>query len=126
MLTEYRIHTALPATDIARAERFYADKLGLEPTAQRSGGLRYDFADGTAIFLFPTSISNRGGHTQAGIEVPDIEAAVAELRSRGVVFEEYETPELTTVDGILTEPGGDRAAWFKDSEGNVLGLVQVS
>jgi quercetin dioxygenase-like cupin family protein len=46
--------------------------------------------------------------------------------SRGVVFEEYDTPELTTVDGILTEPGGDRAAWFKDSEGNVLGLVQIS
>lgn len=126
MLTEYRIHTALPATDLARAKRFYAEKLDLEPTAQRAQGLRYAFADGTAIFLFPTSISNRGGHTQVGIEVPDIEAAVIELKSRGVVFEEYQTPELRTVDGIATEPGGDRGAWFKDSEGNLLGLVQFS
>jgi catechol 2,3-dioxygenase-like lactoylglutathione lyase family enzyme len=126
MFSECRIHTALPATDLARAKRFYAEKLALKPTAERSQGLRYDFADGTAMFLFPTSISDRGGHTQAGIEVPDIEAAVAELKSRGVVFEEYDTPKLSTVDGIATESGGDRGAWFKDSEGNLLGLVQFS
>jgi catechol 2,3-dioxygenase-like lactoylglutathione lyase family enzyme len=126
MLSEYRVHTALPAIDIERAKRFYAEKLGLAPTQQRPDGLRYDCADGTALFLFPTSTSNRGGHTQAGIEVPDIEAAVAELKSRGVVFEEYETPELTTSEGIAAEAGGDRAAWFKDSEGNLLGLVQFS
>jgi catechol 2,3-dioxygenase-like lactoylglutathione lyase family enzyme len=126
MLSEYRVHTALPAIDIERAKRFYAEKLGLAPTQQRPDGLRYDCADGTALFLFPTSTSDRGGHTQAGIEVPDIEAAVVELRLRGVAFEEYDTPELKTVDGIATEPGGDRAAWFKDSEGNLLGLVQFS
>lgn len=73
-----------------------------------------------------TSSSNRGGHTQAGIEVPDIEAAVAELKSRGVVFEEYDMPDLKTVEGIATESGGDKAAWFKDSEGNLLGLVRFS
>jgi catechol 2,3-dioxygenase-like lactoylglutathione lyase family enzyme len=126
MLSESRVHTALPAIDIERAKRFYADKLGLTPTQQRPDGLRYDCADGTALFLFPTSISDRGGHTQAGIEVPDIDAAVVELKSRGVAFEEYDTPELKTVDGIATESGGDRAAWFKDSEGNLLGLVQFS
>jgi catechol 2,3-dioxygenase-like lactoylglutathione lyase family enzyme len=126
MLSEYRVHTALPAIDIERAKRFYAEKLGLAPTQQRPDGLRYDCADGTALFLFPTSTSDRGGHTQAGIEVPDIEAAVVELRLRGVAFEEYDTPELKTVDGIATESGGDRAAWFKDSEGNLLGLVQFS
>jgi catechol 2,3-dioxygenase-like lactoylglutathione lyase family enzyme len=126
MLSEYRVHTALPAIDIERAKRFYAEKLGLMPTQQRPDGLRYDCADGTALFLFPTSTSDRGGHTQAGIEVPDIEAAVVELKSRGVEFEEYDTPELKTVDGIATESGGDRAAWFKDSEGNLLGLLQFS
>jgi catechol 2,3-dioxygenase-like lactoylglutathione lyase family enzyme len=126
MLSEYRVHTALPAIDIERAKRFYAEKLGLTPTEQRPDGLRYDCGDGTALFLFPTSISDRGGHTQAGIEVPDIEAAVVELKSRGVAFEQYDTPELETVDGIATESGGDRAAWFKDSEGNLLGLVQFS
>jgi catechol 2,3-dioxygenase-like lactoylglutathione lyase family enzyme len=126
MLATYRIHTALPATDLERARRFYAEKLGLKPAQQRPDGLRYDCADGTAFFLFPTSRSNRSGHTQAGIEIPDIEAAVAELKSRGVVLEEYDTPELKTVDGIATEPDGTRAAWFKDSEGNLLGLVQFS
>jgi catechol 2,3-dioxygenase-like lactoylglutathione lyase family enzyme len=126
MLSEYRVHTALPATDLDRAKRFYAERLGLTPTQKRPDGLRYDCADGTAFMLFPTSISDRGGHTQAGIEVPDIEAAVAGLKSRGVVFEEYDTPELKTLEGIATEPGGDKAAWFKDSEGNLLGLVQFS
>ena len=88
--------------------------------------MRYECGDGSAFFVFPTSISRRGGHTQAGIEVPDIRAAVAVLRSRGVTFEEYDTPELTTVDGIATQPGGDRAAWFTDSEGNTLALVEFS
>jgi predicted enzyme related to lactoylglutathione lyase len=126
MLAEYRVHTALPATDLERAKRFYAEKLGLQPTQQRPAGLRYEFAGGTAFFLFPTSTSNQGGHTQAGIEVSDVEATVAQLKARGVVFEEYDTPDLKTVEGIATEPGGDRAAWFKDSEGNLLGVVQFS
>jgi catechol 2,3-dioxygenase-like lactoylglutathione lyase family enzyme len=126
MLADYRVHTALPAGDLERAERFYEEKLGLTPTQRRPEGLRYDCADGTSFFLFPTSISDRGGHTQVGFEVPDVEALVAELRSRGVVFEEYDTPGLTTVGGIATEPGGDRGAWFKDSEGNLLALVQPS
>jgi catechol 2,3-dioxygenase-like lactoylglutathione lyase family enzyme len=126
MFDEQRVHAALPAADLERAKRFYAEKLGLTPTQERADGLSYDCGDGSAFLLFPTSISSRGGHTQAGIEVPDIEAAVAELKSRGVAFEEYDTPELKTVDGIATEPEGSRAAWFKDSEGNLLGLVQFS
>ena len=123
MFDQCRVYPALPASDLDRARRFYADKLGLQPQ-ELTDELRYECGDGSAFFVFLTSISSRGGHTQAGIEVPDIEAAVAELRSRGVTFEEYDTPELRTVDGIATEPGGDRAAWFKDSEGNMLALFQ--
>ncbi len=126
MLTEYRVQTTLPATDFERATRFYGEKLRVTPTETGPDGAGYDCADGTAFFLFPTSIANRGGHTQAAFEVPDIEAAVAELTSRGVVFEEYDMPELTTVEGIATLPDGGRAAWFKDSEGNLLALGQLS
>jgi len=124
MFDQFHVYAALPATDLARARRFYAETLGLTPE-QRADELRYE-CGGSAFFVFPTSISSRGGHTQAGIEVPDIKAAVAELKSRGVTFEEYDTPELRTVDGIATQPGGDRAAWFTDSEGNMLALVQFS
>jgi catechol 2,3-dioxygenase-like lactoylglutathione lyase family enzyme len=123
MFDPFHVYAALPATDLERAKRFYAEKLGLT-SQERGDELRFQCGDGSAFFVFPTSISGRGGHTQAGIEVPDLEAAVAELRSRGVTFEDYDTPELTTVDGIATQPGGDRAAWFTDSEGNLLALFQ--
>jgi predicted enzyme related to lactoylglutathione lyase len=126
MFADNRVHTALPATDLERAKRFYAEKLDLTPAEEMADGLRYVCGDRSAFLLFPTPVSNRGGHTQAGIEVRDIEAAVAELKSRGVAFEEYDTPELKTVDAIVTAPGGSRAAWFKDSEGNLLTLVQFS
>jgi predicted enzyme related to lactoylglutathione lyase len=126
MLSECRVHAALPATDLERAKRFYAEKLSLTPTQERAEGVRYECGHGSVLFVFPASTSSRGEHTQAGIEVPNIEAAVAELRSRGVAFEEFDTRAIKTVDGIATEPGGARAAWFKDSEGNMLGLVQFS
>jgi predicted enzyme related to lactoylglutathione lyase/predicted small metal-binding protein len=125
-LAECRVHAALPAIDLGRAKRFYAEQLGLTPSQEGAEGIGYECGDGSSFLLFPTSISGRGGHTQAGIEVPDIEAAVAGLRSRGVAFEEYDSPELKTVAGIATGPGGSKAAWFKDSEGNLLGLVQLA
>jgi hypothetical protein len=71
-------------------------------------------------------VSSRAGHTQAGIEVQDIEARVAELKSRGIAFEEYSTGDQTTIDGVATTSDGSKAAWFHDSEGNVLVLVQFS
>jgi catechol 2,3-dioxygenase-like lactoylglutathione lyase family enzyme len=123
MFAQFRVYAALPATDLERAKRFYAEKLGLTPQ-EHADELRYETGEGSAFLVFPTSISTRGGHTQAGIDVPDVEAAVAQLRSRGVTFEEYDTPELRTVNGIATQRGGDRAAWFSDSEGNLLALVQ--
>jgi predicted enzyme related to lactoylglutathione lyase len=123
MLEQCRVYAALPAADLDRAKRFYDEKLGLT-SQELPDELRYECGDGSAFLVFATSISSRGGHTQAGIEVADIEATVAELRSRGVMFEEYDTPELRTVDGIATQPGGDRVAWFKDTEGNMLALVQ--
>jgi catechol 2,3-dioxygenase-like lactoylglutathione lyase family enzyme len=128
MLADSDVATRLPARDLARARRFYAEKLGMEPVEERPGGLRYSCRGG-AFALFESTGGPSGTHTQMAWEVADIEATVATLRMRGVVFEEYDLPGLKTVNGIATIEGnypskgrGERAAWFKDSEGNLLGL----
>jgi catechol 2,3-dioxygenase-like lactoylglutathione lyase family enzyme len=130
MLTEARVATRLPAQDLERARAFYAEKLGLEPAEVREGGLRYVCAAGEFV-LFESAGSAAGDHTQMGWEVEDIEATVGELRARGVVFEEYDLPGLRTVKCIAEIEGnypskgsGERGAWFRDSEGNMLGIGQ--
>jgi catechol 2,3-dioxygenase-like lactoylglutathione lyase family enzyme len=130
MLSKGRVATRLPAQDLKRARAFYADKLGLEPVEERQGGLRYVCAAGE-FALFESQGGPSGDHTQMGWEVEDIEATVTALRSRGVVFEEYDFPGLRTVDGIAEIEGnypskgsGERGAWFRDSEGNLLGIGQ--
>lgn len=121
----------LPAQDLERARAFYADKLGLQPVEEREGGLRYRCSS-TVFSLFASAGDPSGQHTQMAWEVDDIETAVAELRTRGVVFEDYDLPGLKTVDDIAQIAGtypsdggiGERAAWFHDSEGNLLALGQ--
>ena len=131
MLETARIATRLPAQDLGRAESFYAEKLGLRPAERRPGGLRYQCGSGE-FALFESTGAAAGNHTQMGWEVDDLEAVVAALRLRGVVFEEYDLPGLRTVNGIAQIEGnypskggvGEKAAWFRDSEGNLLGLGQ--
>jgi catechol 2,3-dioxygenase-like lactoylglutathione lyase family enzyme len=131
MLSGGRVETRLPAQDLQRARAFYADKLGLEPSEERPGGLLYHCASGT-FGLFQSSGAPSGTHTQMGWDVDDIEATVAELKRRGVVFEDIDRPGMKTIDGIAEVAGnypskggiGERAAWFKDSEGNMLGIGQ--
>jgi len=131
MLTAARVATRLPAQDLDRARTFYSEKLGLDPVEERPGGLLYRCGDGE-FALFESAGEPSGQHTQMAFEVDDIQAVVGELRTRGVVFEEYELPGLVTVGGIAEVGGnypskggkGERAAWFRDSEGNMLGLGQ--
>ena len=130
MLKDGRVATRIPVQDLERARAFYAEKLGLEPAEEREGGLRYASAGGE-FALFQSAGAASGDHTQMGWEVDDIEATVRELRSRGVVFEEYDLPGLKTVDGIAEIEGqypskgnGERGAWFRDSEGNMLAIGQ--
>jgi catechol 2,3-dioxygenase-like lactoylglutathione lyase family enzyme len=122
--------TRLPCADLARARTFYADKLGLEPIEEREGGLRYQCGK-SSFALFQSSGLASGTHTQMGWKVDDLAVVVADLRARGVVFEEYDLPGLKTVDGIATIAGnypsigtGEKAVWFRDSEGNLLGIGQ--
>ena len=123
-LTEARTHATLPVQDLARARSFYEDKLGFTPDVETPGGVFYNAGAGSRFLIFPSQGASAGTHTQAGWAVADIEAEVAELRSRGVVFEEYDFPSLKTTDGIASVPAG-RAAWFKDTEGNMHGLIQL-
>lgn len=131
MLADAAVSTRLPAQDLTRARAFYSEKLGLEPIEERPGGLLYRCARGE-FALFQSAGAPSGSHTQMAFEVDDIEAVVAGLRARGVVFEEYDAPGLATVDGIAEVPGnypskgvGERAAWLRDSEGNMIGIGQA-
>jgi catechol 2,3-dioxygenase-like lactoylglutathione lyase family enzyme len=131
MLQNSGVAARLPAQDLERARAFYADKLGLEPSEERPGGLLYRCARGE-FALFQADGAPSGLHTQMAWEVDDIEEVVTQLKARGVVFEEYDLPGLTTVDGLAEIPDnypskggvGERAAWFKDSEGNLLAIGQ--
>ncbi|MFJ4618278.1 VOC family protein [Streptomyces sp. NPDC088812] len=129
ILARGRVATRLPARDLDRARRFYAERLGLEPVDERPGGLLYR-CGGTEFALFTSTGASPGTFTQMGWEVDDVDTAVSELRRRGVTFEEVDVPGFRTEDGIAAIDGhypskgarGERAAWFRDSEGNLLGI----
>jgi predicted enzyme related to lactoylglutathione lyase len=117
------VESTIPAQDLQRARTFYAEKLGLTPTSEERIGLRYRLADGTRFRLFRSGGKASGAHTQMALMVDDVLAAVKELRTRGVQFEAYDSPSLKTTDGIA-DLGYAKAAWFKDSEGNLIGIAQ--
>ncbi|MET8696280.1 VOC family protein [Streptomyces bauhiniae] len=125
------VATRLPAQDLGRARRFYSEKLGLEPFDERPGGLLYR-CGGSFFVVFQSTGVSPGTFTQMGWEVDDLDATLAELRGRGVVFEDVEAPGFRTEGGIAEVQGnylskgarGERAAWFRDSEGNLIGIGQ--
>jgi predicted enzyme related to lactoylglutathione lyase len=123
MLKNAPIVPYIPATDVARARRFYEEKVGLVPRVE-PGGVLYPCANGSWIFLYQSAGAGTSRASQAFWQVKDVETEVAELKARGVVFEEYDMPALKTVDNIWSG-GGTKAAWFKDTEGNILALIQT-
>jgi catechol 2,3-dioxygenase-like lactoylglutathione lyase family enzyme len=123
MLQETPMYSYIPAKDLARARAFYEEKLGFEPREITAGGVIYEFARGTACFLYPTPNAGTSQASQAFWQVEDIEAEVAELIARGVKFEKYDAPNVDE-KGISTA-GGAKAAWFKDTEGNIMALIQT-
>jgi catechol 2,3-dioxygenase-like lactoylglutathione lyase family enzyme len=124
MLNEFDIGVTLPAADLERAKAWYAEKLGFTPEREWPAGARY--RSGSSFFdIYPTSQAGTAKNTAAGWNVDDVDATVEELRSRGVVFEEYDFPGLKTVNGIA-DLDGERAAWFVDSEGNILSISQLT
>ncbi len=118
------IYPSLPATNLERARRFYAEKVGLTPESELPGGLWYRCGKDTRFAVFTSQGEASGTHTQAMWLVEDVESEVAALKARGVVFEEYDLPSLKTINSIATA-GPIKGAWFKDSEGNLLSLGQL-
>ena len=123
MLQTASMYSYLPAANVQRARRFYEQKLGFRPDEEIAGGVVYRFANGTGCFLYPTDNAGTNRASQALWQVADVEREVAELKARGVTFEDYDTPQMKTVNGIATA-GGAKTAWFKDTEGNILAIVQ--
>jgi len=124
MLRRRPMLPTIPARDLARARAWYADKLGITTHDDEPEALLYQSGGDRLFLLFFSSAAGTAQHQLAAWVVEDLEAEVAQLRRRGVVFEEYDSPGLRTVDGVATTPAG-KAAWFKDSEGNVLTMTQV-
>jgi len=124
MLQDYPISPSVAAIDLDRARAWYEAKLGLIPEQEDPGGVWYHFAGDTWLYLYESSSAGSAKNTVAGWKVTGIESVMTALRARGVVFEDYDLGEIRTVDG-LADFGMARAAWFKDSEGNIFELTEV-
>lgn len=128
-LTGASLAVRLPAQDLDRARAFYSERLGLDPIDEREGGLLYS-CGGQEFAIFASAGKAAGDHTQLGFTVPDLDSVVAELRGRGLEFEWFDFGDLPATGGIVEIPGyyptkaptGERAIWFRDSEGNLLAL----
>jgi predicted enzyme related to lactoylglutathione lyase len=122
MLTTAPIRAYIPASNVSRARKFYEGAVGLRPKQEYAGGVIYE-CGGTEVFLYPTNNAGTSKASQAFWQVENVEAEVAELKARGVTFEEYDMPGITMKNSIATG-GGARTAWFKDTEGNILAVSQ--
>jgi predicted enzyme related to lactoylglutathione lyase len=124
MLTDSNIIAVLPAKDINRAKEFYRDKLGIEPSeSMEEGSVMYSCGQGTRFLIYQTENAGTARNTQMGWETDNLEREMEELRSRGVVFEDYNFPGLKTENGVATADWG-KAAWFLDSEDNIINISQ--
>ncbi|MEX2553390.1 MAG: VOC family protein [Actinomycetota bacterium] len=126
MLSDFAISPTLPVSDLARARKFYEEVLGFQPSEviEEMGQVTYPSGAGS-FFVYATASAGTNQATSAGWRVDDLDAEMADMRSRGVVFEEYDLPGLKAVNGVVEIPGG-KAAWFKDTEGNILALDQLT
>jgi len=125
VLSTSRVEANIPAGDLARARDFYADKLGLTPVRDIMGAnLVYETSGGTRFNLYETAFAGQAGHTIAQFHVDDLDAEVHDLQAKGVTFEVYDLPGVQW-DGVVARLEGlGRAAWFRDSEGNILCVDQ--
>ncbi len=122
MLRAAPIRAYIPVSDLSRARNFYEKTLGLAPKEEYAGGVIYE-CGGAEVFMYPTKNAGTSKASQAFWQVRDVEAEVAELKARGVVFEEYDMPGIKMKNSIATG-GGAKTAWFKDTEGNILAVSQ--
>ncbi len=113
----------IPVADVARARKFYEEKVGLKPKQEYAGGVIYECGNGSWVFMYPSPGAGTSKASTAFWAVDDVVAEVAELKARGVTFEEYNIPGIKMENSIATG-GGAKTAWFKDTEGNILAVSQ--
>jgi catechol 2,3-dioxygenase-like lactoylglutathione lyase family enzyme len=123
MLKLARIVPYIPVTKVARARKFYEEKLGLMPKEEYAGGVIYECGGGSWVFMYPSAGAGTSKASTAFWAVDDVVAEVRELKARGVVFEEYDIPGIK-MENSIANAGGAKTAWFKDSEGNILAISQ--
>ena len=123
MLRNAPIVPYIPVANVARARRFYEEKVGLKPEQEYAGGVIYECGKGSWVFMYPSPGAGTSKASTAFWAVDDVAAEVAELKARGVVLDEYDMPGIKRVNGIAAS-GGEKTAWFTDSEGNILAISQ--
>lgn len=122
MLKDSKVTANVPVSDLDRARQFYADTLGLKPVQENPGGLVYATDGGTMFFLYQTEYAGQAGHTIAQWHVASVPDEVRDLKAKGVAFEHYDMPGVTWDGDVASMEGMGCAAWFKDSEGNIMCL----
>jgi catechol-2,3-dioxygenase len=125
MLNDSLVTANVPAADLDRARSFYADKLGLVPADENPGGLVYTAGGGTTFFLYETEYAGQAGHTIAQFHVASVADEVRDLEAKGVTFEHYDMPGVSWDGSVASMEGMGHAAWFKDSEGNILCIDEM-
>jgi catechol 2,3-dioxygenase-like lactoylglutathione lyase family enzyme len=126
MLSSASAHPTLPASDFGRAKKFYGEILGLKVIKEDEGGAEYQCGGGTTIFVYPSASAGTNQATAAEFRVSDVEVEKKALEGKGVTFEDYDIPGVKTVNGIVTLPTGEKAAWFKDTENNILAVSSIA
>lgn len=128
MLSNAMVYPTIPAVDLNRARKFYEGTLGLKVVMEDpSPAITFQAGGNCLLYVYQRGMT-KADHTVLEFQVENLEAEVKELRSKGVKFEEYDMPQMgiKTVNGIATMKDGTKGSWFKDTEGNILGLGEMS
>jgi catechol 2,3-dioxygenase-like lactoylglutathione lyase family enzyme len=125
VITDAPFHPSLAVSDLAKSRSWYADKLGWQPTMERPGLLAYELGPGAAFSLYESQFAGTAKNTVMNWIVDDVAAKVADLREKGVAFEDYDLGDMKTEDGIATDPTGGQTAWFKDLDGNIIAIISM-
>ena len=123
MLSDTRVAAMVAVKDLEKAKPFYTDTLGLKILREEPEGVEFECGGGSILVVYPSSFAGTAQNTVAGWETANIDAEIADLRGRGVTFEEYDMPGLKTENGIA-KLGTVRGAWFKDPDGNIFAITE--
>ena len=126
MLQNASVSTQLPASDYDRAKKFYQETLGFTIAMEFDGGARFDAGNGTFFWVYPSQFAGTNQATAMAFDVDDVDKAVEDLGSKGITFEQFDLPYGKTDERGIADLGGWKGAFFKDSEGNIIALGQVS